>query len=47
MFLLNNKLSEIVAEYPNAQIFLAGDLNSRISDFQDFIPFDDLEFAFW
>ena len=44
--LLNNKISEVVSEYPNAEIFLAGDLNSRISDFQDFIPSDDLQFVF-
>ena len=32
--------------YPNADLFLSGDLNSRIGDQQDFIPFDDLQFVF-
>lgn len=44
--LLGDKLSEIVLDNPNAEIFLAGDLNSRISNFQDFIPYDDLQFVF-
>ena len=44
--MLNNKISEVVLEYPNAEIFLAGDLNSRINSFRDFIPSDDLQFVF-
>ena len=44
--LLNNKLSIISSSYPNAYIFLAGDLNARIKDFQDFIHQDDLTHNF-
>ena len=32
--------------YPNAEIIIAGDLNSRTKDFPDFIPDDDLNFIF-
>ena len=38
--LLNNKLSIISSSYPNAYIFLAGDPNARIKDFQDYIHHD-------
>ena len=32
--------------YPNADLFLSRDFNSRIGDQQDFISFDDLQFVF-
>ena len=44
--LSNERISEICVQYPTAELFLAGDLNARISTLQDFIPYDDLEFVF-
>ena len=44
--ILNDKISEIVSQYPEAELFVAGDLNARIADMQDFIPFDDLDFVY-
>ena len=44
--LLSSKISEVVSDYPNTEIFLARDFNSRINDFQDFIPYNDLQFVF-
>ena len=44
--LLNEKIFDIKSLYPNAKIIIAGDLNSRTKDFQDFIPDDDTEFIF-
>ena len=44
--LLNEKIFDIKSLYPNAEIIIAGDLNSRTKDFQDFIPDDDTEFIF-
>ena len=44
--LLNENINEILLRYPNAELFLSGDLNSRFADLQDFIPFDDLQFVF-
>ena len=46
IILLNERISEICVQYPSAELFLAGDLNARISTLQDFIPNDDLEFVF-
>ena len=46
IIILSEKISDIVLDYPQADIFLSGDLNSRISNFQDFIPNDDLQFVF-
>lgn len=46
IILLNEQISEISVQYPYAELFLAGDLNSRIGNLQDFIPFDDLHFVF-
>ena len=40
------KIFNIKFIYPNAEIIIAGDLNSRIKDFQDFIPEDELDFVF-
>ena len=37
-------MSNIVTSYPDASLFLAGDLNSRISNLQDFIAKDNLDF---
>ena len=44
--MLNENINEILLHYPNADLFVSGDLNSRIADLQDFIPFDDLQFVF-
>ena len=44
--ILNDKISEIVSQYPEAELLVAGDLNSRIANMQDFIPFDDLDFVY-
>ena len=44
--LLNERISEVILQYPSAELLLAGDLNARISILQDFIPYDDLEFVF-
>ena len=46
LILLHEKLSEILIHYPTAELFVAGDLNARISTLQDYIPFDDLDFVF-
>ena len=45
MMLLNERISEICLQYPSAELFLAGDLNARISILQDYIPNDDLDFV--
>ena len=42
--ILNININNIIAEYPNTDLFLSGDLNSRIKDFKDFIPDDDISF---
>ena len=39
-------LSPIVTNYPDANIFLAGDMNSRTSSLSDCIPNDNVEFIF-
>ena len=44
--LLNDKLSDIISSYPNAEILLAGDLNARIKYFCGYIPNDELDFVF-
>lgn len=44
--LLNEKLLDIKAAYPNAEIIVAGDLNARTKDFLDYIPYDDLDIVF-
>ena len=44
--LLSEKIFDIKVLYPNAEIIIAGDLNSRTKDFPDFIPDDDLNFIF-
>ena len=44
--ILNERISEVSLQYPDAELFLAGDLNACISTMQDFIPEDDLEFIF-
>ena len=46
IILLNENINEILLRYPNADLFVSGDLNSRIADLQDFIPFDHLQFVF-
>ena len=46
VILLNEKILEIVSEHPRAKLFVAGDLNARIGNLQDFIPHDDLEYIF-
>ena len=44
--ILCSKINNIIADFPNTELFLAGDLNSRIKDFNDFIPEDDLSLIF-
>lgn len=44
--LLNEKISEIISQYPTAELLVAGELNARIASFQGFIPFDVLDFIF-
>lgn len=39
--------STIVASYPDASIFLAGDLNSQTSNMPDFIINDNVDVFFW
>ena len=46
IILLNEKILEIVTDHPGAELFVAGDLNARIGNSQDFIPHDDLEHIF-
>ena len=41
VILLNEKILEIVSEHQRAELFVAGDLNARIGNLQDFIPHDD------
>ena len=42
---LSDQLSVIVSEFPEAKLFLAGDFNARMKDFQDFISHDDVSFV--
>lgn len=44
--ILSMKLEQIITQYPEAHLFLTGDLNSRIKDFMDYVPGDDLNFIF-
>ena len=46
MDILNMNINNIIAKYPNTDLFLSGDLNSRIKDFKDYIPDDDISFIF-
>ena len=42
-----DNLETITYDYPQALLYIAGDLNSRCKDFLDYIPFDDLFYIFW
>ena len=44
--LLSSKLHSITTSYPNAYLFLCGDFNARVKDFQDFIDHDNLKHIF-
>ena len=44
--ILSTNIEQIVTEYPDAEFFLAGDLNSRIKDFADYVIDDDIDFVF-
>lgn len=44
--ILSTNIDQIVAQYPEAELFLAGDLNSRIKDFPDYVFDDDIDFIF-
>ena len=44
--LLADKLVSISAEYPNADLFLAGDFNARTKTHKDFIVDDDTDYVF-
>ena len=37
IILLNENINEILLRYPNTDLFVSGDLNSRIVDLQDFL----------
>ena len=41
-----NYLKTIKLKYAYADLFLAGDFNTRLKDFLDFIPDDNLDFIF-
>lgn len=43
--ILSTNIEQIVTEYPDAELFLAGDLNSRIKDFADYVIDDDIDFV--
>lgn len=43
---LNINLEKVVTKYPEAHLLLAGDLNSRITDFFDYVPDDDVSCIF-
>ena len=44
--ILSVKLEQIVTKCPEAHLFLAGDFNSRIKCFTDYVPGDDVNFIF-
>ena len=44
--ILSEKISYITIQYVNEDLFIAGDLNCRTKNFQDFIPNDNLDFIF-
>ena len=44
--ILNDYILEIKASHPDASLFLAGDFNSRVKDFLDYIPSDNLNYVF-
>ena len=44
--LLADKILSIMAEYPNAELLLAGDFNARTKDYTDFIVDDDADYIF-
>lgn len=46
ILLLYNQLFEIVSQFPTANLFLAGDLNSRIKLLLDYIPQDTIDHVF-
>ena len=44
--LLSTSLEQVITNFPEAHLFLAGDCNSRIKDFLDYLPGDNLNFVF-
>ena len=44
--LLSEKMQVVVSTYPDAYLFIAGDLNARVKDFIDYIPDDDISHIF-
>ena len=44
--LLADKILSIMAEYPIAELLLAGDFNARTKDYTDFIVDDDADYIF-
>ena len=44
--ILENYLISVKAEFPNCQLFTAGDFNARCKNFLDFIPDDNLDEIF-
>lgn len=43
---LNNKLTSILSDLPDSSFFVAGDLNARTKDLEDYIPCDDIDLIF-
>ena len=44
--ILSTNIEQIVTEYRDAELFLAGDLNSQIKDFADYVIDDDIDYVF-
>lgn len=44
--MLSDKLNEIVVDYPNAELFLAGYTNSRIEDYLHYIPDNNIQYIY-
>ena len=44
--ILNSYINDLLTKYPDSNLFLTGDLNSRIKDFNDFILNDEVNYVF-
>ena len=44
--IFDNKLFQMVQQYPDADIMLAGDFNARCGDYQDILLYDESDFVF-
>ena len=43
---LHDNVNSIIADFPNIELFLAGDFNARTANLLDYIPNDDLSYIF-